>query len=748
MPVSGQSLDWSYDYSLAESSMAIGISESAIDQITVEGNTFPVGGAIGVFYQNQDNEYVCSGSIIWDYQSNVIPVWGGGSGGLSDGQEFSLFAFVNGVTYTAEIDSDDTNLYTYNPYAFISVSELNFTYFSVSEDVVGCMDPSACNYDFYATIAANETCSYPVLDYLNCDGSCESDYDEDGVCDINEIYGCTEIDAYNYSPIATENYGCLYPGCMDENALNFDPNANNPDNSCEYPVFELDWSYDNTDQDATIAISTLTGLETNDFTEVVVGAFYANSFLSDSIYTGLSCASSYDGAPSFASMTVYADEVYTTEKDGFELQEELIYIVLYNGQEYFATASYMESFNAGWGLLELVSENIYIPYSLYIIEELTVQGPVGFGCTDPLYVEYDESANIDNGTCFTLVVEGCMDVAAANFNSEANTEDDSCQYPGCTDSNYLEYWTYNPIESSISEPAIIANLDDGSCLTLIVEGCTDASAFNYDLDANINDNSCIAVVEGCTDETMFNFDPAANTDYDGALCIPFVYGCMDYSAYNYYPFANTDDGSCYYQPGCTSEGALNYNADADYDDGFIAYINGYEIARSTNIDSSNVLNTFGFSIGEEHEAKIYQNGLPEGFLINEEIIESIVYNGENCLAIQVINYSNGMDDMTANFWLSFSHNQQTSGLHDWFYVPMKIDSSSLPIFVINTNNQVIPNDEKITVELGIIKPGTSLFDAFSSFIKAIKTCSHLTAVIKTTCQPPVRIRIHSLLTIH
>ena len=41
-------------------------------------------------------------------------------------------------------------------------------------------------------------------------------------------------------------------------------------------------------------------------------------------------------------MTVYADEVYT-EKDGFELQEELTYIVLYDGQEYFATASYMQA---------------------------------------------------------------------------------------------------------------------------------------------------------------------------------------------------------------------------------------------------------------------------------------------------------------------------------------------------------------------------------------------------------------------
>ena len=194
------------------------------------------------------------------------------------------------------------------------------------------MDPSACNYDFYATTANNETCTYPVLDYLNCDGSCESDYDEDGVCDINEVYGCMEEGAYNYSPIATENYGCLYPGCMDENALNFDSSANNPDNSCEYPVFELDWAYDNTDQDATIAISSITGLETNDFTEIVIGAFYSNSFMGDSIYAGLSCASSYNAASSFASMTVYADEVYTTEKDGFELQEELTYIVLHNGQ--------------------------------------------------------------------------------------------------------------------------------------------------------------------------------------------------------------------------------------------------------------------------------------------------------------------------------------------------------------------------------------------------------------------------------
>ena len=291
---------------------------------------------------------------------------------------------------------------------------------------------------------------------MNCDGSCESDYDEDGVCDINEIYGCTEALAINYNPIATENQGCLYPGCMDQNALNYagpgnlngiDPPANNPDNSCEYPVFELDWSYDNTDQDATIAISAITGLDTNDFTDMVIGVFYSNSFMADSTYTGLSCASSYNAAPDYASMSVYSDEVYSSEKDGFEFQEELTYIVLYNDQEYFATATYVPSFGATWGMFDLVSENIFIPYSLYIVQELAVQGPVEFGCTDPLYVEYDSNANIDNGTCSIEVIGGCMDPVAANYDSQSNTEDGSCEYPGCTDSSYLEYWMYDPVES-------------------------------------------------------------------------------------------------------------------------------------------------------------------------------------------------------------------------------------------------------------------------------------------------------------
>ena len=53
-----------------------------------------------------------------------------------------------------------------------------------------------------------------------------------------------------------------------------------------------------------------------------------------------------------------------------------------------------------------------------------------------------------------------------------------------------------------------------------MEGCTDATAFNYDDTANTDDGSCIEVVEGCTDATAFNYDDTANTD-DGS-CIEVV----------------------------------------------------------------------------------------------------------------------------------------------------------------------------------------------------------------------------------
>ncbi|MDB2317897.1 hypothetical protein N9V23_04000, partial [Flavobacteriales bacterium] len=77
------------------------------------------------------------------------------------------------------------------------------------------------------------------------------------------------------------------------------------------------------------------------------------------------------------------------------------------------------------------------------------------------------------------------------------------------------------------------------CKTLVAKvfGCTDANAFNYNPDANTEDDSCIPVLTGCMDEDAFNFDAAANTNDDS--CIAKVFGCMDVASCNYNELANT-----------------------------------------------------------------------------------------------------------------------------------------------------------------------------------------------------------------
>jgi hypothetical protein len=54
------------------------------------------------------------------------------------------------------------------------------------------------------------------------------------------------------------------------------------------------------------------------------------------------------------------------------------------------------------------------------------------------------------------------------------------------------------------------------CPIAVVNGCIDETAFNYDIEANTDDGSCIDVANGCTDSTACNFDITANTD--SGLC--------------------------------------------------------------------------------------------------------------------------------------------------------------------------------------------------------------------------------------
>jgi len=127
-----------------------------------------------------------------------------------------------------------------------------------SDEVPGCMDGLACNYNPQAT-DDNGSCVYPEPAY-DCNGGCLLDTDDDGICDDLEIPGCMEPEACNYNGQATDNIGCYYPlpsfncagecledldgdgvcdgievhGCTDDGACNFDPEATEEDGSCFY----------------------------------------------------------------------------------------------------------------------------------------------------------------------------------------------------------------------------------------------------------------------------------------------------------------------------------------------------------------------------------------------------------------------------------------------------------------------------------------------------------------------------------
>ena len=196
-------------------------------------------------------------------------------------------------------------------------------------------------------------------------------------------------------------------------------------------------------------------------------------------------------------------------------------------------------------------------YSLYSDEYIAIEQEGGFANPIPPFMHIVGETYCGN-ECIDRTY-GCIDSTALNYNDSVNTDDGSCYYlPGCMNPNYIEYNSQ-------------ADFDDGSCLTLIVLGCMDSTALNYNPEANVElEGSWIAVIEGCMDDGAFNYNPNANVD-DGS-CIPLIFGCIDPTAFNYCDTCNTDNSSCVeVVNGCTDSTALNYYALANTDNGTCIY---------------------------------------------------------------------------------------------------------------------------------------------------------------------------------
>jgi hypothetical protein len=119
--------------------------------------------------------------------------------------------------------------------------------------------------------------------------------------------------------------------------------------------------------------------------------------------------------------------------------------------------------------------------------------PIVEGCMDPLALNFDPLANVNNFDCVDAIY-GCTDPEAFNYNELANVNNDSCED--------------------------------------VVEGCTDPTAFNYNSEANTENFSCEPFIYGCTDPQAANYDEEANTD--NGTCETVYAGCTNpvVEAYN------------------------------------------------------------------------------------------------------------------------------------------------------------------------------------------------------------------------
>lgn len=136
------------------------------------------------------------------------------------------------------------------------------------DEILGCTNIEACNYDIEAT-EEDDSCVLPVEDCIECDGEggfTFTDINENEVPDCEEISGCTDETACNYNSEATlEDESCVFPvedcitcdgeggftfvdenengvpdcedidGCTSETACNYNPEATADDGSCIEP---------------------------------------------------------------------------------------------------------------------------------------------------------------------------------------------------------------------------------------------------------------------------------------------------------------------------------------------------------------------------------------------------------------------------------------------------------------------------------------------------------------------------------
>ena len=256
---------------------------------------------------------------------------------------------------------------------------------------------------------------------------------------VYELYYTMDSLASEVVVVETPACDALVPGCTGPTAYNYNPEATIDDGSCDFPCVDVE-------------LTILTDCYPDEVGWEIVSGDTVVASLAPGTYTD-----------------VESEYVF----------EQCLTVGCYT---FVLTDEYGDGLNGSfWNQCDVDGAYMATDSS----------GTVLFQMGDP-----DFGDQVEHNFCLPAIF-GCTNEEACNYDAEANTDNGTCEVPGgpCDDGD----------ESTVFDMLVFDVLVEG-CMcegVLAVPGCMDDDACNYNMEANVDDESCVFMGEGAISGPLF-----------------------------------------------------------------------------------------------------------------------------------------------------------------------------------------------------------------------------------------------------